>query len=39
MGATADPEDVDVEKVATLAADAFLKLYGTEKRSPAEAKA
>jgi hypothetical protein len=24
-----------VEKVATLAADAFLKLYGTEKSSPA----
>jgi len=23
-----------VEKVATLAADAFLKLYGTEKSSP-----
>ena len=30
MGAINGPEDVDVEKVATLAADAFLKLYGTE---------
>jgi AcrR family transcriptional regulator len=35
MGAISGPEDVDVEKVATLAADAFLKLYGTEKSSPA----
>ena len=30
MGAISGPEDVDVEKVATLAADAFLKLYGPE---------
>src|SRR5437763_10318371 len=30
MGAINGPEDVDVEKVATLAADAFLKLYGPE---------
>jgi AcrR family transcriptional regulator len=30
MGAIAGPEDVDVEKVATLAADAFLKLYGVD---------
>jgi AcrR family transcriptional regulator len=36
MGAISGPEDVDVEKVATLAADAFLKLYGTEKSSPAK---
>ena len=36
MGAINGPEDVDVEKVATLAADAFLKLYGTEKSSPAK---
>jgi AcrR family transcriptional regulator len=35
MGAINGPEDVDVEKVATLAADAFLKLYGTEKSGPA----
>lgn len=30
IGAISGPEDVDVEKVATLAADAFLKLYGPE---------
>ena len=36
MGAISGPEDVDVEKVATLAADAFLKLYGIEKSSPAK---
>jgi AcrR family transcriptional regulator len=36
MGAISGPEDVDVEKVATLAADAFLKLYGTEKSIPAK---
>ena len=34
MGAISGPEDVDVQKVATLAADAFLKLYGTEKSRP-----
>src|SRR5581483_6923287 len=28
IGAISGPEDVDVERVATLAADAFLKLYG-----------
>lgn len=28
IGAIAGPEDVDVTKVATLAADAFLKIYG-----------
>lgn len=31
IGAIAGPEDVDIENVATQAADAFLKLYGTEK--------
>jgi AcrR family transcriptional regulator len=36
MGAISGPEDIDVEKVATLAADAFLKLYGTEKSGPAK---
>jgi AcrR family transcriptional regulator len=36
MGAISGPEDVDVEKVATLAADAFLKLYGTEKSTSAK---
>jgi AcrR family transcriptional regulator len=30
IGAISGPEDVDVEKVASLAADAFLKLYGVE---------
>jgi AcrR family transcriptional regulator len=30
IGAISGPEDVDIEKVATLAADAFLKLYGPE---------
>jgi AcrR family transcriptional regulator len=30
IGAISGPEDVDVEEVATLAADAFLQLYGTE---------
>jgi AcrR family transcriptional regulator len=30
IGAINGPEDVDIEKVATLAADAFLKLYGPE---------
>lgn len=31
IGAICGPEDVDVKKVATLAADAFLKLYGPDK--------
>lgn len=31
IGAISGPEDVDVEKISTSAADAFLKLYGTEK--------
>ena len=30
IGALGGPEDVDVKKIATLAADAFLKLYGAE---------
>lgn len=34
IGAICGPEDVDVRKVATLAADAFLKLYGIEDQSP-----
>jgi AcrR family transcriptional regulator len=33
IGAISGPEDVDIEKVATLAADAFLKLYGVEEAS------
>ena len=39
MGAIKGPEDVDVEKVATLAADAFLKLYGPDepKKKPKKA--
>jgi AcrR family transcriptional regulator len=31
IGAISGPEDVDIERVATLAADAFLKLYGAQK--------
>jgi AcrR family transcriptional regulator len=38
MGAISGPEDVDVEKVATLAADAFLKLYGTDEKPAKKAK-
>ena len=30
IGAISGPEDVDTKKVATEAADAFLKLYGVE---------
>ena len=33
IGAISGPEDVDVNKVATLAADAFLKLYGVDERA------
>ena len=36
IGAISGPEDVDIEKVATLAADAFLKIYGVE-TAPKEA--
>jgi AcrR family transcriptional regulator len=32
IGAITGPEDVDVKKVATLAADAFLRLYGVEEK-------
>jgi AcrR family transcriptional regulator len=32
IGAISGPEDVDVERVATLAADAFLKLYAPGKK-------
>jgi AcrR family transcriptional regulator len=35
IGAISGPEDVDVEKVATLAADAFLKLYGPDEKQKA----
>jgi AcrR family transcriptional regulator len=31
IGAIAGPEDVDIKKISTLAADAFLQIYGTEK--------
>jgi AcrR family transcriptional regulator len=30
IGAISGPEDVDVKKIATLAADAFLKIYGPD---------
>jgi len=30
IGVITGPQDVDIEKIATLGADAFLKLYGTE---------
>jgi len=33
IGAISGPEDVDVKKVATLAADAFLKLYGRDEEA------
>jgi AcrR family transcriptional regulator len=38
IGAINGPDDVDVEKVATLAADAFLKLYGTDGGTPPKRK-
>jgi len=34
IGAISGPEDVDVEKVAALAADAFLELYGVDEKKP-----
>ena len=34
IGAISGPEDVDVEKVAALAADAFLELYGVDEEKP-----
>jgi AcrR family transcriptional regulator len=33
IGAICGPQDVDVEKVATLAADAFLKIYAPEEKA------
>jgi AcrR family transcriptional regulator len=39
IGAISGPEDVDVEKIATLATDAFLKIYGPdEEAKPKKAK-
>lgn len=38
IGAITGPEDVNVERVATLAADAFLKLYGAEEESSNDSK-
>jgi AcrR family transcriptional regulator len=38
IGAISGPEDVDIKKIVTLAADAFLKLYGVEGASPKKAK-
>jgi AcrR family transcriptional regulator len=38
IGAISGPEDVDVKKVATLAADAFLKLYGVDAAEQAKTK-
>jgi AcrR family transcriptional regulator len=38
IGAISGPEDVDINKVATLAADAFLALYGTGKARGPKAK-
>jgi AcrR family transcriptional regulator len=35
LGAISGPEDVDIKKVATLAADAFLKLYGPDEKQGA----
>ena len=35
IGAINGPDDVDIEKVATLAADAFLKIYGVEEKPKA----
>lgn len=39
IGAISGPEDVDVKKVATLAADAFLKIYGVEEQAKPDKKA
>jgi AcrR family transcriptional regulator len=36
IGAISGPEDIDIEKVATVAADAFLKLYGVEEKAGAK---
>ena len=37
IGAISGPEDVDVKKIATLAADAFLKIYGPDEARPDKA--
>lgn len=37
IGAICGPEDVDVKKVAVLAADAFMRLYGAEEEPAAKA--
>jgi len=37
IGAICGPEDVDVNKVAVLAADAFMRLYGAEEEPAAKA--
>ena len=39
IGAISGPEDVDVKKIATQAADAFLKIYGHEEATPKRARA
>jgi AcrR family transcriptional regulator len=36
IGVISGPEDVDIERVATLGADAFLKLYGVEEGAKKE---
>jgi AcrR family transcriptional regulator len=38
IGAIGGPNDVDVDKIATLAADAFLKIYGVEQESKSKKK-
>jgi AcrR family transcriptional regulator len=38
IGAISGPEDVDIRKVATLAADAFLKIYGPDEDSTGNSK-
>ena len=39
IGAISGPDDVDIKKIATEAADAFLKLYGVDEGKSAGAKA
>lgn len=38
IGAISGPEDVDVKKIATLAAEAFLKIYGPDEDSAGKSK-
>jgi AcrR family transcriptional regulator len=38
LGAISGPQDVDVEKVATLAAEAFIKLYGVDEEDSEKTK-